>query len=248
MAVSRGLPYFPFYPEDFMGDGAVVAMTNEQVGTYVFLLLMAWRELPVGSIPDDDAILARWARMTPGKWKKNKAAVLRPWVLKDGRWHQKRMQLEYGKLILRSDKAREAVEARWEKIRGLRTNDSGTGSVGPPHSVGNTDVQRTDYQPESEPDPYSETDPDPDVRAATTTPSSSKALRGGARGGAVPDGDAIDAEWERAVEEALENVSLHGKKDLAFLNELRAKRPRLEPEEIRDQFLALQRELAERGA
>jgi uncharacterized protein YdaU (DUF1376 family) len=247
MGVSRGLPYFPCYPDDFTSDGAVEAMSTEQVGAYFLLLCKAWREFPAGSVPDDDAVLGRWARMSPARWKKARAGVLRPWVLWEGRWHQKRMQREYRKLLIRSDKAKEAVEARWEKIRGLRTNESGSDPALPPQNgrsaSASTDVQRTHYQPEPDPEPYPEPDPEPHAEATNATGSSSKALRGGARGGAVPDGDAIDTEWERGVEEVLENVSLHGKKDLAFLNQLRQKKPRLEPEAIRDQLLEFQRQL-----
>jgi uncharacterized protein YdaU (DUF1376 family) len=243
MGVSRGLPYFPCYVDDFTSDGAVEAMTTEQVGAYFLLLCKAWREFPAGTVPDDDAVLARWARMSPARWKKARAGVLRPWTLKEGRWHQKRMQLEYAKLLVRSDKAKEAVEQRWEKIRGLRTQGSGTDSVERPESDRTTDELRTHYQPEPEPEPCPEPEPEAQPEATTATSSSSRGLRGGARGGAVPDGDAIDEAWERAVEEALENVSLHGKKDLAFLNQLRGKKPRLDPGTIREELLRFQREL-----
>ena len=43
------LPWFPFYPSDFLGAEKVQLMTNEQVGMYVKLLCYQWME---GSIPE----------------------------------------------------------------------------------------------------------------------------------------------------------------------------------------------------
>lgn len=43
------LPWFPFYPADFLGAEKVQLMTNEQVGMYVKLLCYQWME---GSIPE----------------------------------------------------------------------------------------------------------------------------------------------------------------------------------------------------
>lgn len=43
------MPWFPFYPSDFLGAERVQLMTNEQVGMYVKLLCHQWME---GSIPE----------------------------------------------------------------------------------------------------------------------------------------------------------------------------------------------------
>lgn len=111
-------PYFPFYPDDFASDGDVEAMSTAQVGAYILLLCKAWREEPVGSVPDDDRRLARWARMTPEEWSEAKSAVLAPFALRnDGRWHQPRMAREFMKLRESSRRRAEAgaagAESRW---------------------------------------------------------------------------------------------------------------------------------------
>lgn len=115
MSVARGLTYFPCYPDDVLADGRVMAMTAEQFGAYWLLLLTAWREVPAGTVPNDDRILARWARLTPRRWQAVKAAVLAPFHLQDGRWHQKRMEREFRHLLERSERARESAERRWSK-------------------------------------------------------------------------------------------------------------------------------------
>lgn len=117
-------PYFPFYPDDFASDGDVEAMSTAQVGAYMLLLCKAWREEPVGSVPDDDRRLARWARMTPEEWSEAKSAVMTPFNLRtDGRWHQPRMEREFMKLRESSRRRAEAGTVGAEKRWGQKRND-----------------------------------------------------------------------------------------------------------------------------
>jgi uncharacterized protein YdaU (DUF1376 family) len=113
-------PYLPFYVDDFASDGLVEAMTTEEVGAYTLLLCKAWREEPVASIPDDDRVLARWARMSAECWAECRAAVLRPFKKRqDGRLYQRRMEREYQKAMERkrakSSHGQKAANGRWEK-------------------------------------------------------------------------------------------------------------------------------------
>ena len=117
MARHEHPPAFLFYVDDFVSDGAVEAMSTEQVGAYVRLLCKAWRENPVGTIPDDDEVLARWARLSPAAWQKSRGRVLAAFHLQNERWHQKRMKAEYVKLMAeerkRSAAGRRGATARW---------------------------------------------------------------------------------------------------------------------------------------
>lgn len=118
MPKDRKPPYFPFYVDDFSSDGKVEAMTTEEVGAYILLLCKAWREEPVGSIPNDDLILARWARLEADRWEACKPKVLASFRLgTDDRWHQRRMRREYEKLRaskkLREKAAKTAANKRW---------------------------------------------------------------------------------------------------------------------------------------
>lgn len=120
--MSERPPAFLFYPNDFSADGKVEAMTTEQVGGYILLLCKAWWEDPAGSLPNDDSILARWARMDEAKWAEGKSAVLAPFTLgQDGRWHQKRMRSEWEKLYAvrkrREKAAKIGASERWMNKR-----------------------------------------------------------------------------------------------------------------------------------
>ena len=90
------LPHFAFYPKDFSADALVEAMSTLQVGAYILLLCKAWQADPPASLPNDDAVLARYARLSPAEWSAAKAGVLAPFRLgTDNRWHQKRLRQEY---------------------------------------------------------------------------------------------------------------------------------------------------------
>lgn len=92
-------PYFPFYVKDFVADSMVQAMTTEQVGAYTLLLCFAWQSEPPGSLPPDETVLARIARLTPSRWAEIAPGVLACWERRsDGRYHQKRMCAEFEKL------------------------------------------------------------------------------------------------------------------------------------------------------
>lgn len=99
MASAHELPYFPFYPRDFASDNVVEGMSTKAIGAYVLLLCKAWFETPPGTIPDDDAILSRWARMSELEWGQIKGEVLAAFGRRDGRWVQKRMVAEWAEAL-----------------------------------------------------------------------------------------------------------------------------------------------------
>jgi uncharacterized protein YdaU (DUF1376 family) len=118
-------PAFPFYVDDFASDGKVEAMTTEEVGAYILLLCKAWREDPVGSLPSDDRVLARWARLTSEVWSGCKPAVLSTFELRsDGRLYQKRMEREFRKMKesrrKRGRAASVAANTRWSDAKRMR--------------------------------------------------------------------------------------------------------------------------------
>lgn len=101
--------YFAFYPSDFTDDIKVEAMTAEQVGAYILLLCKAWQSDPPATLPADDRVLAKLARVSAETWDRIKAGVLAPFspfssggpeeVLStpEQRLVQKRLAAEYDK-------------------------------------------------------------------------------------------------------------------------------------------------------
>lgn len=123
-------PYFPFYVTDFSADPLVEAMTTEAVGAYVLLLCKAWHCDPPASIPDDDAVLGKWARVTPSEWAKLRDAVLGPFEKReDGRLYQRRLEAEFQRFLNRSASAKMAALKRWGKdASAMRPHSDGIAS------------------------------------------------------------------------------------------------------------------------
>lgn len=70
------LPYFKFYPGDWLSDGAVRTMSPEARGVYWDLLAIAWQE---GGIPADPTPLASWLGLTPRRFARIWAEVAPLW-------------------------------------------------------------------------------------------------------------------------------------------------------------------------
>jgi len=124
-------PYFPCYVNDFAADPKVEAMDTAEVGAYFLLLLKAWKEEPAGTVPNDDKVLARWARVSYEQWEIMRESVMAPWKLQtDNRWHQKRMEQEWESMMSRRERrakaGREAMNRRWGNNVSSRNQRFGT--------------------------------------------------------------------------------------------------------------------------
>lgn len=114
--------FFACYPADFANDIHVEAMTTLQVGAYWLLLCKAWQADPPASLPNDDQILARLARVDAAVWAEIRAGVLVPFRLGiDGRLHSKRLRAEYDTALRLIRAKKEAGSAgarkRWDSKR-----------------------------------------------------------------------------------------------------------------------------------
>jgi uncharacterized protein YdaU (DUF1376 family) len=69
-----------------LGSELVAISTGEEFKAAVLLWCWAWKQRPACSLPDDDRVLASYARQTLPKWKKLKEVALRGFVkCSDGR-------------------------------------------------------------------------------------------------------------------------------------------------------------------
>lgn len=80
MGQGHDLPYFDFYPRDFLADGAVAAMSPAAVGAHSLLMCQSWFENPPGTIPCSSSTLARWSRVAELEWDKVSQEVLAAWT------------------------------------------------------------------------------------------------------------------------------------------------------------------------
>jgi uncharacterized protein YdaU (DUF1376 family) len=85
-------PAFPLWTDAYLAD--TTHLTTFEHGAYLLLLMVSWRSRGC-CLPDDDALLARYAKTTPDKWRKLRPVLAKFFAIKDGAWHQARLQDEF---------------------------------------------------------------------------------------------------------------------------------------------------------
>jgi len=121
-------PALPLFTDAYLGD--TTHLTTHEHGAYMLLLMVAWRS-PGCCLPDDDALLARYTRMTLDKWRKTKPVLRTFFQIRDGSWHQARLQDEYRHLQSRREQQSKAGSAS-VKAKSLKRCNRGSTSVGDP--------------------------------------------------------------------------------------------------------------------
>lgn len=97
-------PHLPLFTDAFLADTG--HLSAQETGAYLLLLMVAWRS-PECRLPDDDAKLARWARLDARTWRRIKPTVMEFWSLQSGFWMQKRLSREREFVSKRAEVARQ---------------------------------------------------------------------------------------------------------------------------------------------
>jgi uncharacterized protein YdaU (DUF1376 family) len=101
--------YMPLVIEKYHGD--TQHLTTLQHGAYLLLLMAYWRTGT--ALPAEDDQLRTIARLDRSEWKKVKP-VLRPlFEERDGRWFQKRAEMELERARKKREAAIQSARARW---------------------------------------------------------------------------------------------------------------------------------------
>lgn len=101
-------PSLPLFTDAYLGD--TTHLSTFEHGAYLLLLIVSWRS-PGCRLPDDDAMLARYTRMTRDKWRKTRPVLASFFAIEDGFWHQARLQNELQHLQSRRKQQVEAGNA-----------------------------------------------------------------------------------------------------------------------------------------
>lgn len=110
-------PSMPMFWGDYLADTG--HLSTEEHGAYLLLLAAMWMSTEP-ELPDDDRKLARIARSDIRKWRqKLRPAVEDFFEIRDGNWHQKRLERErvYVKNLseVRTEVGKRGARARWLK-------------------------------------------------------------------------------------------------------------------------------------
>ena len=151
-------PSLPLFTDAFIAD--TIHLNAAQTGAYLMLLMCAWRSKDC-TIPNDDKMLARFARMSPKEWAANRDVILSFWDINDdGEYFQKRLSDERSYANDRRDQAVRAGKASAKKRRGRhqvspRSRENDKSQNGLPdentNSLKNNDTTSTDVITEGQP-------------------------------------------------------------------------------------------------
>ena len=113
--MSKPDTWMPLVIRDYLADTG--HLSTAEHGAYLLLLMTAWTR--GGSLPDDDAQLARITRASGREWKMLRASLAPFFHAVDGEWRQKRLLKELDRACATAAKAgakaSKAAAERWGK-------------------------------------------------------------------------------------------------------------------------------------
>ncbi|WP_324807185.1 DUF1376 domain-containing protein [Sphingomonas sp. LY29] len=105
------------YPADYLADTA--HLSAMQHGIYFLLILNYWQR--GGPLPNDDARLAKIARVSMRDWMRNRDEILDFFTLVDNHWCHGRISAELSHVTSKSLKSKEAAKASVQRRFGERS-------------------------------------------------------------------------------------------------------------------------------
>ena len=109
-------PALPLFTDAYLGD--TTHLTTIEHGTYLLLLMAAWRSKDC-KLPDDDKLLARYAKLSPAQWKKLRPFIIPFFTIENGFLFQGRLRDELTFVKQKSKSQSDKAKARW-----LKTNNT----------------------------------------------------------------------------------------------------------------------------
>ena len=109
-------PALPLWTDAYLADTTHLSTTEH--GAYLLLLMVQWRSKDC-KLPNDDRLLAKYAKMTPAQWKRVKPVLEPFFTVSSDSWVQSRLTDE-----LVAVKQKSKSQSRKAKARHLKNKDS----------------------------------------------------------------------------------------------------------------------------
>lgn len=144
-------PFMQLYVSDFLGD--TLDLSTEGIGAYMLLLMAMWNA--GGTLPDDEAKLARITRMSVKKWRAVAADLLIFFVRDQGRITHRRLSKELQKSETKSE-LRASAGKRGGEAKALKDKSAALANAIPlpqhlPDTRSQTVIEPIAQQPIAEP-------------------------------------------------------------------------------------------------
>lgn len=122
----RDLDGFMLNVERLMASELVALSSHEVIAAALFLWCRAWKQLPAASLPDDERVIAAFARLPLPRFRKLKAEILRGFVkCSDGRLYHKVLAVEAVAAFARKKSFHGRRERDAERLRQWRLKQPG---------------------------------------------------------------------------------------------------------------------------
>ena len=123
-------PALPLWTDAYLGD--TTHLTTIEHGAYMLLLMTAWRTRDC-QLPDDDRLLARYARLNMQQWRRMRPILEPFFTIRDGFWRQGRLTDERGAVERhrrqQSEKGKAGAQAKALKRQGRDEAAAKSGSA-----------------------------------------------------------------------------------------------------------------------
>lgn len=117
-------PAMPFWTDAYLGDTR--HLTTIEHGAYLLLLICMWRS--DAYLPNDDKLLAKFAGLTSGQWRRIKPVLMPFFDVEGDRITQGRLNDEYKAVRQYSKRQSVRAKARW-----LKTKETGDATASERH-------------------------------------------------------------------------------------------------------------------
>lgn len=107
-------PAMPLWTDAYLSD--TIHFSTIEHGAYLLLLMCMWRN--GGSLPNDDAKLAKFARLTSTQWKRIKPTVIECFQIDSGRLVQRRLTKEFAFV-----RRQRQLQSDRSKAKSLKSNE-----------------------------------------------------------------------------------------------------------------------------
>lgn len=121
-------PALPLWTDAYLAD--TKHLSTIEHGAYLLLLMCMWRSK--GKLPNNDKLLARYAGLTAGQWKRIKPILWPLFDVTELEISQGRLTDELSFVRQRSNKASDSAKSRW-----LKNKETGNANASSEHSEGN---------------------------------------------------------------------------------------------------------------
>lgn len=117
----RGFPFMPLETQRLISSDLVAISNGDEFKAAVILWAQSWGQVPAGSLPSDERVLARLSGFSLATWREISEIALHGWIkCSDGRFYHPLIADLAHQAAARSRSQSKRVESRWARYRATK--------------------------------------------------------------------------------------------------------------------------------